>query len=695
MAIKRDVGRITALYERLSRDDDQSGDSLSISNQKKYLEDYAMKNGFRNIRHYTDDGFTGRNFNRPGFQSLLQDIENDLISTVIVKDMSRFGRNYLQVGFYTEIMFPKKSVRFIAINNNVDSNSPVENDFAPFLNIMNEWYAKDTSNKIKTIFLSRMKEGKRCSGSIPYGYNRLSGDKQTLVIDPVTSEVVRRIFHLAADDMGPTEIARQLSAEKILIPSAYTRRFHPEQCNMRHIKDEYKWHPTTITGILQRQEYLGHTVLRKSIGTDFKTDTRRVAEEDEQFVFLNTHEPIIDQNTWDRVRNSYVRRPKKYKPGAFSEQNRYEGLLFCADCGSRMVLQVHYNKNGEPILTYRCSGYKRRWGAEKSCTMHHISMKDLDVIIGQAIRRVLYYALQDESAFAERLAEKWKEQDDIELKKKKDELKRNERRFSELNNQIQTLYQDYSRGLLPERQYRALIGAYDEEQNRIEIRNTELTAAIDAEEKKPTDTKRFLDVIRKYRDLSYAFVDKRLLKDLIDRIVIHEATGGKTKARSVAIDVYFNFIGECSFEPIPDELREGEEEKKRREIEKQEIAETRKEEKRKKDQEEKEKRQIHKICESCGKEFVTLKTRQKNCSPECSKKAKNRRSIEYHREKKNEQLLLNDGHPYPKRNCIVCGKPFWPVNSKNTICSRECVNKKQLEKYYRRKAIRNQESNNS
>ena len=195
---KSNQGKITALYERLSRDDELQGESNSILNQKKYLEDYARKNGFNNIQHFTDDGYSGTNFNRPGFQSMIAEIEAGHIATVIVKDMSRFGRNYLEVGFYTEIQFPSKGVRFIAINNNVDSANPTDNDFTPFLNIMNEWYAKDTSNKIRAVFKSRMQDGKRCSGSIPYGYKRVPGDKQTLHIDAEAAAVVHRIFDMAA-----------------------------------------------------------------------------------------------------------------------------------------------------------------------------------------------------------------------------------------------------------------------------------------------------------------------------------------------------------------------------------------------------------------------------------------------------------------------------------------------------------------
>ena len=248
--------KITALYERLSRDDDLAGESNSITNQKKYLEDYAQKNGFKNIRHFTDDGFSGVNFNRPGFQSLIKEVEAGNVETLIVKDMSRLGRNYLQVGFYTEVLFPQKNVRFLAINNSIDSNNASDNDFAPFLNIMNEWYAKDTSNKIKAVFDARMKDGKRCSGSIPYGYNRLPNDKQTLIVDPVASEVVKRIFLLANEGKSPRTIAELLTEEKVLIPAAYAKKYHPEQYNGTKFSNSYLWGTSSVRTILGRQEYL-------------------------------------------------------------------------------------------------------------------------------------------------------------------------------------------------------------------------------------------------------------------------------------------------------------------------------------------------------------------------------------------------------------------------------------------------------
>ena len=256
MAKKEEI-KITALYERLSRDDEQAGESNSIQNQKKYLEEYARQKGLRNIRHFYDDGYSGTNFNRPGFAALLEEIEAGHVEVLIVKDLSRFGRNYLQVGYYTEILFPKKGVRFIAINNNVDSATPQDNDFTPFLNIMNEWYAKDTSNKIKAVFKSRMKDGLRCSGSIPYGYKREPGDKQTLIVDEPAAEVVRKIFRLVCQGVTTTGIAEILTKEKVLIPSAYAAMNQPKNCRHKEIADPYRWNATTIGYILDRQEYLG------------------------------------------------------------------------------------------------------------------------------------------------------------------------------------------------------------------------------------------------------------------------------------------------------------------------------------------------------------------------------------------------------------------------------------------------------
>ena len=392
------TSKITALYERLSRDDDLNGESNSITNQKQYLEDYARRNGFTNIRHFTDDGFSGVNFNRPSFQELIKEVEAGNVATIIVKDMSRLGRNYLQVGFYTEVLFPQKDVRFLAINNSIDSNNASDNDFAPFLNIMNEWYAKDTSNKIKAVFDARMKDGKRCSGSIPYGYNRLATDKQTLVVDPVASEVVKRIFLLANEGKSPRAIAELLTEEKVLIPAAHAKEYHPEQYNGIKFTDPYLWGMSTIRAILSRQEYLGHTVLRKTIGTNFKTDERRFATDEERLVFEDTHEPIIDSELWEQAHRRLKHATRRIKGGTHQEECLLPGLVYCADCGSKMSYQTNYYKSGEPYHSFRCSSYGNR---TVNCTIHHISDKVLYQLVLRSIQRISSHIIADERGFAE------------------------------------------------------------------------------------------------------------------------------------------------------------------------------------------------------------------------------------------------------------------------------------------------------
>ena len=344
--------KYTALYERLSRDDEMQGESNSITNQKKYLEEYARSQGFKNIRHFTDDGYSGVDFNRPGFQALIAAVEAGEVDVVCVKDMSRFGRNYLKVGFYTEIMFPEKGVRFIAINNGVDSANPSENDFTPFLNIMNEWYAKDTSNKIRAIFRSRMQDGKRCSGAIPYGYKRDPEDKNHLLIDEEAAKVVRRIFQMIIDGMGTKAIANKLSEEKVLIPSAYLEQSEHGQSRNHSYHDPYRWNCTAVAYILEKQEYMGHTVLGKTICENFKTKKRRKATPDELIIFENTHEAIVDEETWHLAQK--LRRKTKRTLAINAEMKKASARMkvitgiqnAVADCQTHKAVHDKYIKIG-------------------------------------------------------------------------------------------------------------------------------------------------------------------------------------------------------------------------------------------------------------------------------------------------------------------------------------------------------------
>ena len=552
--------RITALYERLSRDDEMQGESNSITNQKKYLEDYAVQHGFGNIQHFSDDGYSGTNFNRPAFNSLLTEIEAGRVGTVIVKDMSRFGRNYLQVGFYTEMMFPKKNVRFIAVNNGVDSANPADNDFTPFLNIMNEWYAKDTSKKIKAVFKAKMRDGKRVSGAVPYGYYRKPEDKQTLYVDEASASVVRRIFQLACDGMGATAIADTLSEDKILIPSAYARQNHPEDCQCTNYHDPYTWNATTVGYILNRREYLGHTVLGKTTRDNFKTKRKRIANEDELLVFYNTHEAIIDQETYDKAQ----RMRKRVSPRRNSEKpaHRLSGLLYCADCGSRLAYINSKPKDGkiyDSNQAFRCSRYHNKY---HSCTGHYIKASTIEMLIYQATKRVSQYVLKDEKEFVEQLKAQYELQCEKDNTDDKKELLEAKRRMMDLDDLIKGLYENFTLGRLPERQFNRLMTEYDTEQSSLEQRISELETATERISTKAVQIDKFVRLVKKYRD--FEELTTPMLNDFIEKVVIHEAEGGRTKDRTQQVDIYFNFIGNFVLPLSEDEVEALQSEEARR-----------------------------------------------------------------------------------------------------------------------------------
>ena len=539
MARKEEL-KITALYERLSRDDEQAGESNSILNQKKYLEEYARQKGMRNIRHFCDDGYSGVSFNRPGFAALLEEIEAGRVENLLVKGLSRLGRNYLQVGYYTEILFPKKGVRFIAVNNNVDSANPTDNDFTPFLNIMNEYYAKDTSNKIKAVFKSRMKDGLRCSGSIPYGYKRTNGDKQTLVVDEAAAKIVRKIFRLASQGVGVTAIAEMLTEEKVLIPSAYAAKYSPENCRHKAPIDPCRWSATTVGYILDRQEYLGHTVLGKSICENFKTKERRAAAPDELMIFPDTHEAIIDPDTWNMARKLRVQKKPRAANGTYS--HRLSGLVYCADCGSRMGFispdAKRSGKHDDSDSAFQCGNYRNQ---NSECVSHFIKTSALETAILQAIKAVSKYVIENEAEFVAQLKAVWNESRSRSAANGQQELDEAKTRMAELDAKIQQLYDSAISGLLPERQAQRMIQQYDEEQLVLEKRVEELQGQIQQEEVEQIDTSRFIALVNKYRNCEE--LTDTMLYAFIDRVEVHQATGGRTVYRQQNIDIHFNFIG--------------------------------------------------------------------------------------------------------------------------------------------------------
>lgn len=673
--------RVTALYERLSRDDELAGESNSILNQKKYLEDYAHKMGFTNLQHFTDDGYSGVNFNRPGFQSLIAEVEAGHIGTIIVKDMSRFGRNYLQVGFYTEIMFPQKDVRFIAINNSIDSSNAAENDFAPFLNIMNEWYAKDTSNKIKSIFDAKMKDGIRCSGSIPYGYCRVKGDKQTLIIDEEAAEVVRRIFLLANEGKSPREIAEILKADKVLIPAAYTKKNRKEQYKGTKFSDPYQWGISTVRTILDRREYLGHTILHKSVGTNFKLHKRRDTTEEEQYVFYDTHEPIISQELWDSVQERRKRVDRASPWG--SHKHRLSGIMFCADCGRRMALQTHYGKkDGKLRYAFRCGGYENR---VESCSAHGISADAVEQLLLTSIQRLSRFVLKDEKEFAKELQKMWLEKQQSKPQHSKDDLKRLQKRYDELSDLIRGLYENLVSGLLPERQYKQLMMQYDDEQAELEAKMDKINEEIANSEIKPLAIEKFIALIKRYK--SPVEVTDMMLMELVEKIIIHESEG-KGNAKTQQVDIYFNYIGQVNLAYTEEEIAEIK-------AQEEQLAREKKEHQRQRDKAKRdrvrEKRIAEnggtvyrkKVCPCCGEEFIPTSSHQKFCTPNCC-------YVYAQNKKKAERESERGDHLYRQRNCMVCGKLFWPTHSQQTMCSDECRKKHHaevtLEAYHRKQA---------
>lgn len=697
MAKIQDYDRVTALYERLSKDDELQGESNSISNQKEFLSNYAVANGYINLKHYTDDGYTGRNFNRPGFKQLLADVEAGKVGTIIVKDMSRFGRNYLQVGFYTEMLFPEKDVRFIAITNNVDTESanPNQNDFAPFLNIMNEWYAKDTSNKIKSIFLSRMSEGKRCSGSIPYGYNRLPHDKQTLVIDPVASEVVYRIFKLASEGNNPPTIARILTEDKVLIPSAYTMQYHPEQCNFKAELGNVEWNSTTIRTILNRQEYLGHTVLRKSIGVNFKTDKRRNATDDEMLFFENTHEPIVTQELWNEAHSKLKHTVRRSKDGENASLSLFIGYLFCSECGNRMGLESHYDKNGGKIFSLKCRNTHK---STKKCGNHYISEKNLSQLVLHSVQRITTKIIEDEDAFCEMLLDKWKAKHTEKPKQSKKEMNELQRRLDELDTFISNLYENYIKGNLPEKQYKSLMKKYDDEQITIESKLNQLKEESKVAKVKTIDVKKFVKVIKKYKNPDV--ITRELIVDLIDKIVVHEVVG-KAPNKEQRIDIYFKFIGNFELEYTKEEIEAMVLQAEKEKADKYERKKKRSRENGKKCREKKRQERLEannghlfaeRICPQCGKPYYPTGNRQVYCSSEC--KYEHDRGVIL--EKRFEE---KGNHTFKQKECKICGKKFWPVNGQQVLCSEECRienrNKKQLAYYHKKQAEKNNSSSDS
>ena len=531
---------ITALYPRLSHEDELQGESNSISNQKRILETYAKQNGFSNLRWYTDDGYSGANFQRPGFQAMLADIEAGKVGTVIVKDMSRLGRNYLQVGMYTEMIFPQKGVRFIAINDGVDS-AQGENDFAPLRNIFNEWLVRDTSKKIKAVKRSKGMSGKPITSKPVYGY--LMDEDENFIIDEEAAPVVRQIYSLCLAGNGPTKIARMLTEQQIPTPGTLeyrrtgsTRRYHPGY--------ECKWATNTVVHILENREYTGCLVNFKTEKLSYKVKHSVENPPEKQVIFENHHEPIIDTQTWERVQE--LRKQRK-RPNRYDEVGLFSGILFCADCGSVMY-QQRYQTDKRKQDCYICGSYKKRTA---DCTAHFIRTDLLTAGVLSNLRKVTSYAAKHEARFMKLLIEQNEDGDRRRNAAKKKELETAEKRISELSAIFKRLYEDSVTGRISDERFTELSADYEAEQKELKERAARLREELSKAQEATANAEKFMNVVRRHTTIEE--LTPTLLREFVEKIVVHEsvALDGKRrgKLRRQEIEIYYSFVGKVE---LPD-----------------------------------------------------------------------------------------------------------------------------------------------
>ena len=554
-------GLITALYERLSRDDEQLGDSNSIVNQKKMLETYCEQNGYTNIVHYTDDGYSGGSFDRPDWKRLIEDIEAGKVGMVITKDMSRIGRNYLEVGYYTEIYFGQKNIRFIAIANGVDSENQGSSEFAPFLNVMNEWYLRDCSRKIRATKQVIGNSGKHISSHAPYGYKKDPEDKHHWLVDEEAAEVVRRIYRLCIEGKGIQMIAKQLQADKIETPGYYqAKRSNGVYKNRLDVLDPYKWSGTMVKHILTKPDYLGYTVNFRTTSKSYK-DKKSIQNPPEKWaVFEGTQEPIIDLETW-QLCQKLLGTPRRCD--TIEESNPFTGLVYCADCGEKM-----YNQRSRPFTdsigtkhsgtdAYNCSTYKlSKKNKGKGCFAHHISTNSLREIVLFTVRTVSQYAIANKDDFIARVREASAVQQDNTAKELKRKLNKDKRRYEELDVLYKRLYESYAVGKISEEKFDMLSSGYEQEQKELKISISEAENAVEQFEKDSVNIDAFLSLAAKYTDFSE--LTKPMINEFIDKIVVH-APDRSTGERIQEVEIYLNFVGNISIpapEPTPEELEQ-------------------------------------------------------------------------------------------------------------------------------------------
>ena len=554
--------KITPLYERLSRDDELQGESNSISNQKQMLEDFARRNGLPNPTHFTDDGISGTRFDRPGFLAMMEEVEAGRVEAIVIKDMSRLGRDYLKVGQVMEVL-RQRGVRLIAINDGVDSLKG-DDDFTPFRNIMNEFYARDTSRKIRSVFKSKGMSGKHLTGTVIYGY-LWDENREHWLVDEEAAEVVRRIFSLTLEGYGPYQIACKLSADRIEIPVVHLARFNEGVNRSKPVKDPYGWGSSTIVNILKKREYLGHTINFKT-RKHFKDKKSHYVSEDEWTIFENTHEAIIDQQTFDLVQK--IRSNVRRYPNGWGEAAPLTGLLYCADCGGKMY--VHRTNNGRRISQYTCSNYTKVPCGTLCPTQHRINESAVLTLVSDTLRAIAEYSRNDRTEFIHTVQETQVAQQSADISKKRRRLAAAQKRAGELEKLICKIYEDNALGKLPDARYRALDAQYAKEQDALEIEIAELEKAVTGYEQSQKSAEKFIALIDKYEN--FDTLTNTMLNEFVEKILVHERARKGSQDTTQEIEIYFNFLGRYippSLQPVPltpeeqEELQKKEERKDR------------------------------------------------------------------------------------------------------------------------------------
>lgn len=533
MKKQQEKEKITALYERLSHDDERAGESVSIENQKRLLEDYAEKMGFTNIRHFTDDGVRGTTFKRPGLDAMLDEIRAGNVATVIIKDQSRIGRDVVEVGLLKRT-FDEYNVRFIAASDNLDTANGFD-IMSIFRDVINEWYVADTSRKIKTVFKSRMEKGLRCSGSICYGYLASKEDKGEWIIDEEAAPVVKRIFQSVLAGESIAAIGRALRAEQIPIPSEHWKRIGAPVRTAGYA-DPYAWSATTISYILSRPEYMGRKVLGKTVCENYKTKSTRKTTAEEQYIFEGAIPAIIDEETWHNVQR--LRETKRRAPKTQNAPNRLTGLLYCAECGAKLTHRHHLVQGKWWDDAFICGNYRQ---LTRDCTMHYIPTQKLEAAILSTIQRVSWYVRNNEAEFIERVREASDQRQEEAVKDSKTQLAKAKRRHKELDGLVKKLYEANATGKLPDKHFTRLLAEYDEEQAALEASMTEWQEQIENWNADKLKTEKFIELVKRYTDFSE--LTTPMLNEFIEKVVVHEATGGRGSSRRQRLDIYLNFIG--------------------------------------------------------------------------------------------------------------------------------------------------------